>query len=73
MTDEQIAAIAHAGATAFAEDVYGRRGFKHVLEETGYHEADEPSEGNVYVEEIHPEWVKIARSIIEATLKAQRP
>jgi hypothetical protein len=73
MTDEQIAAIAEAGAREFAQDVYGRAGFDHVMDEAGYYAAEEPADGNVYVEEIHPEWVKIARGIVEATLKAERP
>lgn len=72
MTDEQIAAIAEAGARAFAQDIYGRAGFDHVMDDAGYVEREEPDDDNVYVEEIHPEWVKIARDIIEATLKAER-
>lgn len=66
MTDEQI------GANAFAGDVHGRSGFDNILDESGYYAADEPEEGNVYVEEIWPEWVRISRGIVEATLKAVR-
>jgi hypothetical protein len=71
MTDEQIDAIAKAGANAFAGDVHGRSGFDNILDEAGFYAADEPEEGNVYVEEIWPAWVRIARGIVEATLKSQ--
>jgi hypothetical protein len=72
LTDEQLNALAESGADAFARDVHGRSGFDHVLEEAGYYAADDPEPENVYVEEIRPEWVRIARDIAEATIAAMR-
>jgi hypothetical protein len=72
LTDDQIQAIAESGADAFARDVYGRSGFDHVMDEAGYHERDDPDAENVYVEEMRPEWVGIARGIVTATMQALR-
>lgn len=68
ISEYQLLTIAEAGATAFADDVHGRSGFDHVLEEAGF--CEDASDDNVYTEEIRPEWVAIALRIARAALDA---